>query len=167
MQREGKFVVLAYNIWSYGNTWWFGKRRKRGERYISLCYFIAFNLHNLLASLLHDSDGRIEFIQEVRDGLSSKYILGNRHCSYPGIDFKANTLISPRRRNSWDRHPWKGEERTTLSFSTEAPGPQKKWRHGRHFFCLDWRNLKDLYGDSWNIWARISSNSSLSGGFSM
>lgn len=75
-------------------------REEKGERYISLCYFIAFNLHNLLASLLHNSDGRIEFIQEVRDGLSSKYILGNRHCSYPGIDFKANTLISPRRRNS-------------------------------------------------------------------
>ena len=54
-----------------------------------------FHANNLLAPVLHNSEERIEFIQEVPDDLSSEYIVDNRHCLYPGIDFEANILISP------------------------------------------------------------------------
>ena len=63
---------------------------------VNNCYLYMFRVNDLLAPVLHNSDERMEPMQEVRDDLSSKYIVDNRHCLYPGIDFEANTLISPR-----------------------------------------------------------------------
>jgi len=53
-----------------------------------------FRVNDLLAPVLHNSDERMEPMQEVRDDLSSKYIFDNRHCLYPGINLKVNIIIS-------------------------------------------------------------------------
>ena len=61
---------------------------------VTNCYLYIFHVSNLLAPVLHNSDERMEPMQEVRDDLSSKYIFDNRHCLYPGINLKVNIIIS-------------------------------------------------------------------------
>ena len=87
------FGLYHMVLWQNLVIW---QEKRRGERPVSICYSIAFTLHNLLASLLHSSDGRSECIQEVRDDLTRQCLFRSRHCSYSGNDLEVDIFISPR-----------------------------------------------------------------------
>ena len=81
---------------------------------ITFCYSIVFNICKVLALLLQNSHAWTESIQEVWDDFSNYYPVHKRNCSYPGVGFEANILISTGWRNSWDRYAWEEEKRTTI-----------------------------------------------------